>query len=258
MAFVDVCRKYETTFVGYKVPVGAIYGKTSDKTLFVCENPRDIKASAMHVHIMKRSWGNNADSSEKNIRWNYTVIPSSHEIFKLVKSACMELGFIPKVTSYYEPAWRKREKRIAQWEHEREKNIKAWELEKARREKERILWEKYALSPADLPTMRMPSEPMQAIVKDNEKAIEKPWLQYMVDGKGYDISWEEDVIVSKEDIIFGYNGCPVEYESGKRMPSFKSIINTGFMEFETGVTMPINHMKVDQTKCRPGKVYVIK
>lgn len=104
--YTKVCRRYHTFFEGFQVPKGAIYGRihTSEGEIFwVCDCPKMIKQSYIHVHIMKRTWNSNQDIPVSKMVWNKTALPKSHQISKNIRTACKELGGIPRVTTYSDP-----------------------------------------------------------------------------------------------------------------------------------------------------------
>lgn len=75
------------------------------------------------------------------------------------------------------------------------------------------------------------------------------YSQSRVDGRGYDISWEESYTE-----LTNYSGMPVEYIS----QSFLSKPKAAFTPFD-GLLDDVKKdgMKVKQIKCRPGKPYVV-
>lgn len=73
--------------------------------------------------------------------------------------------------------------------------------------------------------------------------------QAMVDGAGYDISWEENVQPMKDSSGYNYNGVPVFNINQANFSPFEGITDTDAFKKRDG-------MKVNQTKCRPSKTTV--
>lgn len=102
--FVRQCKEYHTFFEGYQVPVGAIYGRTKvcgEELFWVCDTPKEVNKSSMHVHFMKRSWNTNQSCKVNKITWHTMIVGKSHIIFAQVKSMC-SCG-IPHVGTYKNP-----------------------------------------------------------------------------------------------------------------------------------------------------------
>lgn len=213
--YVKLCQSYDTIFEGYKVPVGALYGRTlvpyrdmdgalcNDYVFWVCKNFSKISSDKLVVYIMKRSWNNNSTCHVRNITWHNISVGRNHVIFKQILEYCTNLGMIPDVSTFKNPC-----------------------VETHRKEKQaHKLSKQYGLRKHPQPNMRC-------------------YKQAMVDGKGYEISWEENV-----QPLNGYNGLPVEYNKNTPKISFTSFEGiTDTPEYNRR-----NGLIVNQTKIRPQK-----
>lgn len=212
--YIKLCQSYNTIFEGYKVPVGALYGRTfvpyrdvtgmkSEYIFWMCKDFQKIKSGRLSVYIMKREWNNNSTCHVRNITWHKIAVGTSHPVFKQVYQYCLNIGYIPKVGSFKNPC-----------------------IESYRKEKQiHSVSQQYGLRKHPQPTMRC-------------------YKQAMVDGKGYEISWEENV-----QPLDGYNGLPVEYNNNTpkiAFTAFEGITDTDAFKRRDG-------MKVKQTSIRPQK-----
>lgn len=103
-AFVRQCKEYHTFFEGYRVPVGAIYGRTKvygEELFWVCDTPKEINKDTMHIHFMKRTWNSNQSCRINKTTWHTMIINRKHIIFTQVNSMCS--SGIPHVGTYRNP-----------------------------------------------------------------------------------------------------------------------------------------------------------
>lgn len=212
------CKAYDTIFEGFKVSVGAFYGRilvpytdgtsrSSDYVFWVCDNPKSIKTGILSIHIMKREWGNNA--TVRDIRktvWHDVKVGKNHPIYQAVLTECHKLGGIPVIKTFKNP---------------------------------QIYVDRAYTAIAHEYSYRKHPQPQSRCYK-----------QAQVDGKNWDISWEERVQPMKDADGYNYNGCPVQYNPNdtKQAPftSFEGFTDTYEAHRRDG-------MKVNQTKCRPEK-----
>lgn len=87
---IRLCKEYNTIFYGFRVPIGAIYGKNGNK-LFVCIDYSGIENGMLSI------FQNNHGSWIKN-----NVNNKSHQ-FKAIDELLSKMGFIPKVKSWENP-----------------------------------------------------------------------------------------------------------------------------------------------------------
>ena len=75
------------------------------------------------------------------------------------------------------------------------------------------------------------------------------YSQSRVDGRGYDISWEENIVGMTDDYGNTYTGVPVQYSDFKPVATFAAF--EGYTD--TPEAKRRDGMKVKQIKCRPTK-----
>lgn len=75
------------------------------------------------------------------------------------------------------------------------------------------------------------------------------YSQSRVDGRGYDISWEENIVGMTDDYGNTYTGVPVQYSGFKPVATFAAF--EGYTD--TPEAKRRDGMKVKQIKCRPTK-----
>lgn len=254
-----VCGKYYTEFAGFKVPVGSVYGKING-VCFVCTTPKETVnklSETFHCYVMNPEWGDNSTTEDKNsLRWNYCLLSKTTgtgvSVAQKIREGIKTLGFIPKVGS---------------WNHPQEKAI----LEEKRRKQALISYgETHVVNPADWEkvinkTMTLEEYSSKWSLEFSELPQRKQhpqpqfgqksgcYSQSRVDGRGYDISWEEDIIIDENTRLYGYNGCPVEF-IGSHVSMAANTTNTVFMPFgEPDPDVHKDHLKINQTKIRPEK-----
>lgn len=101
-----LCRAYHTFFEGYKVPVGACYGRNkinNEEIFWVCSDYSGLKTGLLYVSLMKRAWKVNHNCTVQRTTWHTIIVPKSHVIYNQVYSILKTLGGIPKVTQYEAP-----------------------------------------------------------------------------------------------------------------------------------------------------------
>lgn len=217
--YTRICASHNTFFEGYKVPVGAMYGRTlvpyhntntfcihNDYVFWVCDNFEGLKKGVLNVHISKKEWGfNDTCDNIHKIIWHDIKVGRNHPVYKHVLNACREYGSIPTVKTFKDP----------QIYIDRECSRISREFD-----------------------LRKHPEPTSRCYK-----------QAQVDGRGYDISWEENVQPMKDSYGYDYNGMSVPYPNGQKQACFtpfEGITDTYEARRRDG-------MKVNQTKCRPEK-----
>lgn len=101
--FVRICKQSHTFFEGYKVPVGATYGRSiiyGEEWFWTCTDYSGLKSGKLHIHFMKREWLSNQSCHVARMTWHEILIGSNHEIYRQILSILRELGGIPKIKSY--------------------------------------------------------------------------------------------------------------------------------------------------------------
>lgn len=218
--YVKLCDSYDTIFEGFKVPKNALYGRTIIPYL-----DNGIPEHEYVFWVFVRPETINNKTVEINIMkksWNNN---STCNVRHITWNRCLIGRSHPvykQIREYY--AQTGKISRIGTFQNPQ---LGQMRLDReAKKASEKIGYHKHPT-----PTMRC-------------------YKQAMVDGKGYDISWEERVQPMPEE---GYNGLPVEYPNGKKQVSFMPFEGiTDTREFNRK-----NGMKVNQTKIRPQKTAVV-
>lgn len=91
LTYTRIACKYETQFNGFRVPLGACYGRDRDAR-FVCVDYTGINKGYLTVF-----------SQEGGRRWKQVNIDRKDWRYKAVRSALSDLGYIPKVKTFKDP-----------------------------------------------------------------------------------------------------------------------------------------------------------
>lgn len=214
----------QTKMEGFCIPVGAIFGrrKINNKTLFwVSLYPSEIslKNESRQFSLWVNS-GNDWRKVSASFRGMYEPIRSD-----MVK-ICKKINGFPVVEKWQRPV------RPVITQADRDAHKLAMEFS----------WRKVP-------------EPQQGYSRKNSDGTVRDWdAQYMVDGRGYDISWEEKVYP-----LENYNGLPVYYRENSKPSMTKKCSNTGYDGAFDGIgSTRRDGMKVKQIKCRPGKPFIVE
>lgn len=91
--FTRMCREYYTTFGGYHVPVGAIYGRDHSR-LFICNDYAGINTGHLNILVC-----------EKSGRWAEVRVDKNAWQFKAVVRTIRaeNNGKIPRITTWKNP-----------------------------------------------------------------------------------------------------------------------------------------------------------
>lgn len=87
--FTRMCEKHKTIFDGFRVPVGAVYGRNKDAR-FVCLN---FDKSRGYLEIFEK----------KGTRWIKAKAYKNHWAYDEIVNLIQTLGYIPKVGTFYVP-----------------------------------------------------------------------------------------------------------------------------------------------------------
>jgi hypothetical protein len=116
--FTRLASEYHTFFEGFKVPVGALYGRCLDgknELFWACTNYSGITTrQPLTIHIMKREWACNSKVEKQRYYWNTQKIGVAHIVYTTIldflRKECG--GKIPKVKTYIDPYYMSLYKKI--------------------------------------------------------------------------------------------------------------------------------------------------
>ena len=214
----------QTILQGFHVPVGAIFGRCQieGKPLFwVTLNPTEISnKNASRMFSLWISRGENWRCISAAFRGKYAPVRER------IAKKCLKINGFPVVEKWQRP------KRPVITQADRDAHKLAMEFS----------WRKVP-------------EPQQGYQRKNSDGTIREFnAQYMVDGRGYDISWEEKVFP-----LENYNGLPVYYRENSKPSMTSKCCNTGYDGAFEGIgSTRRDGMKVNQVKCRPGMPFVVK
>ena len=90
LVYTRIASKYETQFDGFRVPLGACYGRDHDER-FICKDYTGINRGYLTILV------------KSGTRWKSVNIDRHDWRFKAVTRSLHELGYIPKVGRFRDP-----------------------------------------------------------------------------------------------------------------------------------------------------------
>ena len=90
LKFTRIATRKETTFNGFSLPVGAIYGRNRNER-FVCANYSGINKGNLILFV------------QNNNNWDREIVNKNDWRYKEIINVLRELGYIPKIKPHKDP-----------------------------------------------------------------------------------------------------------------------------------------------------------